>query len=148
MHQNTAPTCPAPSTSPTASTNDPAAVLAQLGEGAPLDLAAPARELRKVPVSCRCLNHLEHNEPAPRTPLAVARRQANKTEADALDHIGQAACWHYHLESIRDDEGPSMTDAAGARLETQIGAAWRRLRALQQAAAQRWGISVAITHDY
>ena len=161
-------TCPAPSTtSPTAhalaelrsgaavlmpaTATTPAEVLATLATGSPIavDPAAPAAKvLRKVQVSCRCLNHFERNEPAPSAPLALAVYRAAQNEADALDHLSQAACWcnyaQYALGKWADDRHSPA--AKGEELDAAMQTALHRLRSLENVAAQHWGVAIAIDH--
>ena len=170
MHQNTAPTCPAPRTATqTASADgvritygpgaaDPAAVLAQLGAGSAVDLAtsAPATPgspaeppaLRKVPVSCRCEQYLR-GEPAPSEPLALVRMA--KTEADAIEHLHRATC-HCNAIGVRVEEvagqmarGLRVPDAEA--LGAALGVAYDRQREIERMTAQRWGVCLDIRHD-
>jgi len=117
----------------------------------PAHSTVPGAPLRVVVSSCRCLDHLEHNEPAPRAPLALALHRANKTEADALDHLAQALCWHNYLESLMHD-GPAPVSLCGTpaeadRLSAQLATAYHRLCATRNVAAARWGIAVVVEHD-
>lgn len=94
-----------------------------------------AAPLRLIQVSCRCLNHMKRNEPAPSEPLALVQYEAQRHEADAVDHLARAVCFRNSIEARRDES-----------LQGQLDAAWRRQRAIEQIAAQHWGVAIAIDH--
>ena len=94
-----------------------------------------AAPLRLVQVSCRCLNHLKRREPAPSEPLALVQYEAQRHEADAIDHLARAVCYRNSVEARRDEA-----------LQPQLDSAWQRQHAIEAIAAQRWGVAIAIDH--
>ena len=137
MTQTTAPTCPAPAI--TASATDPAA-----------SPTADPPALRKVPVSCRCEQYLK-GEPGPREVLPLVRLQVGRSEADAVEHLARAACWSNTIGVQVEDTAGQMArglhipsaDALGAAL----GVAYDRQREIERMTAQRWGVCLDIRHD-
>lgn len=69
-----------------------------------------AAPLRLIQVSCRCLNHMKRNEPAPSEPLALVQYEAQRHEADAVDHLARAVCFRnscHHSIPTRNRRTPA-----------------------------------------